>query len=62
MMISVVGFPLVMNSYWSYIPVVVSVGILVLRTYLEDSFLKVKLEGYTHYALKTRWLLIPGLF
>ncbi len=62
MMISVVGFPLVMNSYWSYLPVVVSVGILVLRAYLEDGFLKAKLEGYTNYTLKTRWLLIPGLF
>jgi len=62
MIISALGFPLLMNSYWSYIPVVMSVGILVLRTYLEDGFLKAKLEGYTNYMLKTRWLLIPGLF
>ena len=62
MMISVFGFPLAMNSYWSYIPVVISVGILVLRTYLEDDFLKAKLEGYTNYVQKTRWLLVPGLF
>lgn len=62
MMISVVGFPLVMNSYWSYLPVIISVGILALRTCLEDGFLKAKLEGYTNYAQKTKWLLIPGLF
>lgn len=62
MIISIVGFPLVMNSYWSYIPVIISVGILMLRAYLEDGFLKAKLEGYRDYALKTRWLLVPGLF
>jgi protein-S-isoprenylcysteine O-methyltransferase Ste14 len=62
MMISLIGFPLVINSYWSYIPVAISIGILALRTYLEDGFLKLHLEGYTNYALKTRWLLIPGLF
>jgi hypothetical protein len=62
MIISIVDFPLVINSYWSYIPMVISVDILVLRTYMEDGFLKERLEGYTNYVLKTRWLLIPGVF
>jgi protein-S-isoprenylcysteine O-methyltransferase Ste14 len=62
MIISVVGFPLMLNSYWSFIPVAISVGILSLRTCLEDGFLKANLEGYANYALKTKRLLIPGLF
>jgi protein-S-isoprenylcysteine O-methyltransferase Ste14 len=62
MIISLAGFPLVLNSYWSFIPVVVSIGILALRAYLEDNFLKEQLEGYSSYAVKTRCRLIPGLF
>ena len=62
MIISNAGFPLVINSYWSYIPVTISIGILILRTYLEDEFLKAGLEGYNNYIIKTRWRLFPGIF
>lgn len=61
MIISVIGFPLLLNSYWTYIPVGMSVAILVLRTYWEDGFLKEKLDGYIDYTMKTRRLLIPGV-
>jgi protein-S-isoprenylcysteine O-methyltransferase Ste14 len=61
MIISVIGFPLLLHSYWAYIPVSISVSILVLRAFWEDGFLKDKLEGYEDYALKTRKLLIPGV-
>ena len=33
LLISIVGFPLVMNSYWSSLPMLAAVFILVLRTY-----------------------------
>jgi len=62
MIISLVGFPLILNSYWTFIFVAMSVGVLVLRTYLEDGFLKARLNGYTDYALKTKWRLIPYIF
>ena len=62
MIISIVGFPLVMSSYWSFLPVLAAASIIVLRTYWEDSYLKENLKEYDNYVLKTRWRLIPGVF
>jgi len=62
MIISTIGFPLIMNSYWAFIFAAISVGILALRARMEDSYLNSNLEGYSDYALKSRWLLIPHLF
>lgn len=36
--------------------------LLVLRTHLEDRTLHRELAGYTEYAAKTRYRLIPGLW
>jgi protein-S-isoprenylcysteine O-methyltransferase Ste14 len=36
--------------------------LLVVRTALEDKTLQEELEGYTEYAQKTRWRLIPGIW
>ena len=62
MIISILGFPLVMNSYWTYIPVVITIALITLRTSLEDRYLKDKLDGYTSYTLKIRWRLIPFVY
>jgi protein-S-isoprenylcysteine O-methyltransferase Ste14 len=62
LLISIVGFPLVLNSYWSFLPVLATVFILVLRTYWEDIYLKEKLKGYDKYISRTKWRLIPGVF
>lgn len=53
------GFPLLFGSYWSLIPVGISIVLLVTRTSLEDKTLKNELAGYPEYALKTRYKLIP---
>jgi protein-S-isoprenylcysteine O-methyltransferase Ste14 len=62
MAISLVGFPLMLNSYWSYIPVSMSICVLIVRTVLEDAFLTQNLPGYRAYEAKVRWRWIPGLF
>jgi protein-S-isoprenylcysteine O-methyltransferase Ste14 len=36
MLISLVAFPLVMNSYWALIPTLLAAALLVVRTILED--------------------------
>ena len=59
MILSVIGFPLVIGSYWSFVPVIASVSILVLRSILEDRFLKEKLAGYRAYSETVRYKLIP---
>jgi protein-S-isoprenylcysteine O-methyltransferase Ste14 len=62
MLVSLLAFPLVINSYWAFIPASVSAILLIVRTALEDRFLIHQLPGYQAYAAKTRWKLIPGLF
>lgn len=62
MLLSLVAFPLVMGSYWSVLPALGAMALLVVRTLLEDRFLLGALPGYGEYAAKTRYRLIPGVF
>ena len=62
MFLSLLSFPLVMNSYWAVIPALLGAALLVLRTVLEDRFLVAGLPGYPEYASRTRWRLIPRVF
>lgn len=62
MLVSLLAFPLLINSYWSFIPALVGAALLVLRTVLEDRVLIEQLSGYREYAARTRWRLVPGLF
>jgi protein-S-isoprenylcysteine O-methyltransferase Ste14 len=59
MVISVVGFPLVIGSYWAFVPVALSVITLLLRVRIEDRFLKEKLTGYREYSSVVKYKLIP---
>jgi protein-S-isoprenylcysteine O-methyltransferase Ste14 len=62
MLVSLVAVPLVLQSYWAFIPASLAAVLLILRTLLEDRFLKDRLVGYAEYARGTRWRLIPGVF
>lgn len=62
MLMSLLAFPLVMNSYWAFIPAASAAVLLVARTVLEDRLLKADLPGYADYAGRTRWRLVPGIF
>lgn len=61
MLISLLAFPLVTNSYWAFAPVAIGVAMLTVRTVLEDRFLVDQLPGYRDYTSRTRWKLLPGL-
>jgi protein-S-isoprenylcysteine O-methyltransferase Ste14 len=54
--------PLLLGSLWAFIPGMISVGVFVLRTSLEDRTLQEELAGYRAYAGKTRFKLIPGVW
>jgi protein-S-isoprenylcysteine O-methyltransferase Ste14 len=55
--------PLVLQALWSYIPVLLSIVAIVLRTQLEDQMLRKELPGYEHYASQeTRYRLIPYIW
>lgn len=62
MIISTLGFPFLLGSLWSIIPVILSISILVIRTYLEDKTLINELTGYQEYTRKTPYKLIPKIW
>jgi protein-S-isoprenylcysteine O-methyltransferase Ste14 len=62
LLMSSLAFPLVMGSYWAFIPALLGAAVLVARTVLEDRFLAGELPGYVEYAARTRWRLVPGVF
>jgi len=62
MLLSLLAFPLVLRSYWTFVPASVGAALLLLRTALEDRFLRARLPGYPEYAAEVRWRLVPGVF
>lgn len=55
-------FPLALGSWWVYVLVPFLMGLLIWRTANEDRALREELPGYTDYAQKTRYRLVPGLW
>lgn len=60
--ITYAGIPLFLDSVWTLIPVVITIGILVFRTSMEDRTLQNELAGYAEYARHTRYRLFPGVW
>ncbi len=54
--------PLFLGSWWAFIPALLSILAMVVRTALEDQTLRNELAGYKDYAGKVRYRLIPGLW
>jgi protein-S-isoprenylcysteine O-methyltransferase Ste14 len=56
------GIPLALGSWWATIPSVVIVELFVYRTYREDLMLVNGLAGYSEYAERVRYRLIPRIW
>jgi protein-S-isoprenylcysteine O-methyltransferase Ste14 len=56
------ALPVMLDALWSLIPAMAMVVALVVRTGLEDQMLRTELEGYTSYAERTRYRLLPGVW
>ena len=54
--------PLILGSWWALIPAVLTGGLAVVRTALEDRTLQAELDGYREYAQETRSRLVPGVW
>jgi protein-S-isoprenylcysteine O-methyltransferase Ste14 len=54
--------PLLLHSAWTTVPSVLMVLSVVARTGLEDRTLVDELDGYSDYAKRVRYRLIPGLW
>ncbi len=54
--------PLLLASTWAFVPALIAVIGFVIRTALEDRMLHAELPGYTEYATRVRFRLIPGVW
>jgi protein-S-isoprenylcysteine O-methyltransferase Ste14 len=54
--------PVILGSWWAFLPAGVAVAGLVARTALEDRMLRRELNGYEAFASRTRWRLFPGVW
>ena len=53
---------LIFGSLWALLPAAGVMLLLIIRTHLEDSVLKIELPGYADYAQKVRCRLLPGVW
>jgi protein-S-isoprenylcysteine O-methyltransferase Ste14 len=54
--------PIMLASFWGFIPAVLTCGVVFLRTYLEDITLLDELPGYEAYSAEIRYHLVPGIW
>ncbi|MGD0341397.1 MAG: isoprenylcysteine carboxylmethyltransferase family protein [Bacteroidales bacterium] len=54
-----IGFPLLLGSIWSIIPIMLSITLFIIRTNMEDRALINELRGYLEYTTKTKYKIIP---
>jgi protein-S-isoprenylcysteine O-methyltransferase Ste14 len=54
--------PLALGSWWGLIPGLLSACLYGIRTALEDRTLHRELPGYTDYAARVRYRLLPGIW
>ena len=56
------AMPLLLNSLWASIPALLTIGLIIARTKLEDDTLQAELPGYVDYTQQTRYRLLPGVW
>ncbi|WKG06383.1 isoprenylcysteine carboxylmethyltransferase family protein [Mycolicibacterium sp. HK-90] len=61
-LLTIVGFPLALGSYWGLLPVVAGLVLLVVRIRDEEKLLVEELDGYREYAQKARYRLVPYMW
>ncbi|MBN2489807.1 MAG: isoprenylcysteine carboxylmethyltransferase family protein [Planctomycetes bacterium] len=58
----ILGTPLLLGSWWAFLPALGSLGMIAVRTALEDRLLRAELPGYREYAERVRYRLVPGVW
>lgn len=52
----------IIGSLYSLIPATFAIIVTVIRTFFEDTMLKNELKGYSEYAKKIKYRLVPGIW
>ena len=60
--ITIIGFPLALGSYWGLVAVIPGLTVLILRIRDEEKLLHDELDGYREYAQKARYRLVPHMW
>jgi protein-S-isoprenylcysteine O-methyltransferase Ste14 len=56
------AIPIILGSWWTFFPAAVTIGLLIIRTRLEDRTLHDELPGYQNYSEHTKYHLFPGVW
>ena len=63
---TILGFilaaPLLLGSWWAFIPAFLSFACILIRTILEDRTLQMELPGYKEYTKRVRYRLLPRIW
>jgi protein-S-isoprenylcysteine O-methyltransferase Ste14 len=59
LIVSILAYPLVLGSWWGFVLSGIMTVIIFIRTGLEDRMLQKELPGYTEYAKRVKYRLIP---
>lgn len=61
-MLSSLGIPILLGSWWTLIPGIIAMTLMVIRTVREDQLLQAELPGYREYTRDVRYRLMPGVW
>jgi len=59
LIVSILAYPLILGSWWGFVLSGILTVMIVIRTGLEDRMLQRELPGYTEYAKRVKYRLIP---
>lgn len=62
MLLGLIAAPLMLGSLFALIPALIACISLIVRTSLEDKMLRNELKGYSEYAKKVKYRLLPGIW
>ncbi|MGB8022226.1 MAG: isoprenylcysteine carboxylmethyltransferase family protein [Candidatus Nanopelagicales bacterium] len=62
MMVAAAGSVLLLGTPWAGLPYGLTIGLVLMRTSMEDHLLAEELPGYAQYAQRTRYRLLPGVW
>ena len=61
-LLAFIALPVALGSVWALVPALAGLSLWVVRTYLEDQTLHKELDGYSQYASRVPWRLVPGIW